>query len=316
MFLLGKNGSTKRSRSENDRGQFSSKRPREENTGFRYLREFESNLDRAMEYANEGDRIFMNLRLDMAKENAVEANVMQLYERQATKVRKSLSKNERPFHLRELEHNLERAMEYAKEGDKCFMDLRLDAAKKNAIEVGAIHTYEKRLLEILEQYKNEVDFHLRGLVENLERAMEYAKEGNRSLMELRLSTAKNCAIAAGAIDAYEKQSLQVRESFKNEKEFHQREVESNLERAMQYARDGDKTFMKLRLNAAQEHAKSAGYQEIGTRQAEILSVCNTKIVSKETEEADILIEKELDVGEVIAKRIDEATSKGEVIDIT
>mmetsp|Transcript_16092 Transcript_16092/g.24320 ORF Transcript_16092/g.24320 Transcript_16092/m.24320 type:complete len:317 (-) Transcript_16092:19-969(-) len=316
MFLLGKNGSKKRSRSENDRGQFL-KRPREENMGFRHLGEFESNLDRAMEYATEGDRIFMNLRLEMAKENAIEANAMQLYESQATEVRKSLSKNEKPFHLRELERNLERAMEYAKEGDKCFMDLRLDAAKKNAIEVGAIHTYEKRLLEIHEHYKNnEVDFHLRSLVENLERAMEYAKEGNRCLMDLRLNTAKNSAIAAGAIDAYEKQSLQVRESFKNEKEFHQREVESNLERAMQYAKDGDKTFMKLRLHAAQEHAKSVGYQEIGTRQAEIQSVCNTKIASKETEEADILIEKELDVGEVIAKRIDEATSKGEVIDIT
>jgi len=277
-----------------------------------------------MEYAKQGDRSFMELRLDMAKGNALEVDgAMLAYGRRSLEVRKHL-RNEKSFHLHELETNLERAMEYAKEGDKCFMELRLDMAKKSAVEAGKIHNYKKRSLEIRKHLRSEIDFHLCELERNLERAVEYAKEGNRSFMELRLNMAKGNAIATNAIDTYASRSLEIRKSLKNEKEFHLREIDSNLERAMQYAKKGDVCFMKLRLDAAHELAKSAGYRDIGKKHAEIQSIfCeknknldahqNPEISSKET---DIIVEKELNVEQVISKRIEEAASKGEVITIS
>jgi hypothetical protein len=95
--------------------------------------------------------------------------------------------------------------------------------------------------------------------QKLNGACNYAKEGNRSLMDYKLGEARKDAGKAGALDAaYYKRESQVRNSLKNERNFHLAQMEQQLNGACNYAKEGDRFMMDFKLGSARKHAEAVG----------------------------------------------------------
>jgi hypothetical protein len=133
--------------------------------------------------------------------------------------------------------------------------------------------------------KTERDFHLRTMEEKLEHACNYAKKGNRDMMDYVLGEARKHAEEAGASNAaFHARVSKIRCSLKPERDFHLRTMEEKLERACKYAKEGNRDMMDYVLGEARKHAEEAGASNAAfhTRVSKIRCSLCTGVVKTES----------------------------------
>jgi hypothetical protein len=174
------------------------------------LRQMEQKLSWASKDAKEGNHFMMDYCLNNAKKHAEAAGALNAaFHERVSRIRDSL-KTGRDFQHIQMAQNLNGASYYAKEGDRSLMDYKLGEARKHAEKALALNAvYYKIESQIRGSLKNERKYHLTHMEQNLDGARNYAKEGNRSLMDYKICEARKHAEKAGALNAayYKMESL-------------------------------------------------------------------------------------------------------------
>ncbi len=165
--------------------------------------------------------------------------------------------------------------------------------------------------------------------------------GDRVNIECNLHLAVESAIRAQL--AYNRRIEDIRKQLQEEDEYHLREIWQLLERALEHAKEGDrfnmeKCFKSTKIHAASLSTTPINYSVLEQRIQEIQTIFDdtnendlvmsvqissrrplTSLPSNKTnntdelEDDDIMVEEVLGIDEIVANRIREAESKGNVI---
>jgi hypothetical protein len=362
-FVAIKNEYRKRKRSDDDDEEeeeevtFVGKRHRREVEFHR--REMDSDLGFAGKYAKEGNRRLMEVRIESAEKHAASAGAPNdaAFRARVSAIRGRLT-DERPFHLREMDAALECAGEYAAEGNRRFMEVRINRATRHAANAGVLNdAFRARVAAIRGRLSGERAFHLRKLDSDLDYASKYAREGNRRFMEVRIAGATTHAASAGVLNAvFNLRVAAIRGHLQDERSFHLREMECDLGYAGKYAKEGDRLFMEVRIEGAAVHAGWAGVlndafharvaairgQLTGENLASLVktdckpkkkspskarrvvststSVTAEPLASRAAENGDsteeVIVEQHKDIHQIVKERVEKATANGDVVDLS
>ena len=173
-------------------------------------------LNRASMYATQGNRRLMECCLSQVLDKACTLNgsyVDQLKKKIQT-IRESL-RNENVFHRKMMESFLTNAQTYASRGNRSLMEDALHMATEHASKISNKLVEDPRFLLRKEKIKrsltNEKKFHTLEMEKCLKQAVDYARDGNRVLMEFTLGNAESHAKQAiGYNSAFKSRVRQIR----------------------------------------------------------------------------------------------------------
>jgi hypothetical protein len=174
--------------------------------------------------------------------------------------RQKRQKSERDHHHTEMSDNLRCAEQNARNGDREMMAYHLKVAAKHVGQAGALNdAFHTRVAAIRKSIGDECGHHHTEMSDNLRRAEQNARNGDREMMDYHLKVAAKHAGQAGALNnAFRRRVTAIRKSIGDESGYHHTEMSDNLRWAEQNARNGDREMMDYHLKVATKHAGQVG----------------------------------------------------------
>ncbi len=262
------------------------------------LKKMERSLQYASKYAKEGNAILTQSWLNEARKYAVMIGSLSLFNAQASYINWQLHDIQRKrkydynYNQKEMMVGLSRALVYAKEGSKAYMEVCLQEARHDALNCDSIQAYHTQAAYIQSQLRNEKEYNLKKIEGCLSSASQHAKEGDKVLMDFYLEVGREYAVACNTLSAYYMRARNVKNQVHHENENGYYGTETVAENNVQ--------------RSSCTHTR---------RSLQILTNNKPRVIDALGDD-DVAIEKVFDIDQVIAKRVQEAESEGEVIFIS